>query len=67
MVGVGNNFVIYDSSDQLSIVKEVMKSQNLDIKKVNPHAVLGAISSAKNELVDEQEYSKMSHSFFIKM
>ena len=66
LVGVGNNFVIYDSSDQLSIVKEVMKSQNLDIKKVNPHAVLGAISSAKNELVDEQEYSKMSHSFFYK-
>lgn len=66
LVGVGNNFVIYDSSDQLSIVKEVMKSQNLDIKKVNPHAVLGAISSAKNELVDEQEYSRMSHSFFYK-
>lgn len=66
LVGLANNFVIYDTNDQLSIVKEVMKSQNLDIKKVNPHAVLSAISSAKNELVDDKEYSKLSHSFFYK-
>ncbi len=66
LVGVGNNFVIYDTNDQLAVVKEVMKAQNLDIKKVNPHAVLSAISSAKNELVDEKEYARMTHSFFYK-
>jgi len=66
LVGVSKNFVIYDTSDQLSVVKEVMKSQNIDIKKVNPHAVLNAISSAKNELVDEKEYSRLTHSYFFK-
>jgi DNA helicase-2/ATP-dependent DNA helicase PcrA len=66
LAGVSPNFVIYDSSDQNSVVKEVMKSQNIDIKKVNPHAVLNAISSAKNELVDEKEYSRLTHSYFFK-
>jgi DNA helicase-2/ATP-dependent DNA helicase PcrA len=66
LVGVAPNFVIYDSNDQQSLIKEVMKSLNLDIKKVNPYAVLSAISSAKNELVDEKEYGRMSHSFFYK-
>ena len=66
LVGVAPNFIIYDSNDQQTLVKEVMKSLNLDIKKVNPYAVLSAISSAKNELVSEAEYGKMSHSFFYK-
>ncbi len=66
LVGVAPNFIIYDSNDQQTLVKEVMKSLNLDIKKVNPYAVLSAISSAKNELVSEVEYGKMSHSFFYK-
>jgi len=65
-VGVGSNFVIYDSSDQLGVVKEVMKHLGIDVKKTNPYAVLSAISSAKNELVDEKEYQTLGHNYFYK-
>lgn len=66
LVGAAPNFVIYDSNDSLSLIKEAMKSQNIDVKKINPYAVAEAISSAKNEMVDEVEYSKISFNFFYK-
>lgn len=65
-VGVGVNFVVYDTNDSLALIKESMKSLNIDIKKINPYAVMEAISSAKNEMVDENEYSKISFNFFYK-
>ncbi len=65
-VGVGVNFVVYDTNDSLALIKESMKSLNIDIKKINPYAVMEAISSAKNEMVDENEYTKISFNFFYK-
>jgi len=65
-VGVGVNFVVYDTNDSLALIKESMKSLNIDVKKINPYAVMEAISSAKNEMVDENEYSKISFNFFYK-
>jgi len=65
-VGVGVNFVVYDTNDSLALIKESMKSLNIDIKKINPYAVMEAISSAKNEMVDENEYAKISFNFFYK-
>jgi DNA helicase-2/ATP-dependent DNA helicase PcrA len=65
-VGASPNFVIYDTNDSLSLIKEVMKGLNIDVKKINPYAVMEAISSAKNEMVDEAEYAKISFNFFYK-
>ena len=48
------------------IKERIAHSLNESENYVNPHAVLGAISSAKNELVDEHEYSRMTHSYFYK-
>ena len=64
-VGVGVNFVVYDTNDSLALIKESMKSLNIDIKKINPYAVMEAISSAKNEMVDENEYTKISFNYFL--
>lgn len=54
-IGHTKNFVIYDESDQQSIVKSVMKRMGLDDKQLTPRTVLGRISWAKNHLLDPQE------------
>ncbi|WP_338779720.1 DNA helicase PcrA [Metabacillus sp. FJAT-52054] len=59
-IGVNRNFSILDSADQLSVVKSILKERNLDPKKYDPRAILGSISSAKNELIDAEEYAKSS-------
>ncbi|QPC82507.1 UvrD-helicase domain-containing protein [Phototrophicus methaneseepsis] len=47
----GKDFVIYDTDDQLNAIGQAMSELNIDTRKFNPRAVLGAISSAKNELI----------------
>jgi len=46
------DFVIFDESDQEALVRQALKALNLDPKQVQPGKVLGAISSAKNELLE---------------
>jgi DNA helicase-2/ATP-dependent DNA helicase PcrA len=54
-IGHTKNFVIYDESDQQSIVKSVMKRMGVDDKQLTPRTVLGRISWAKNHMLDPQE------------
>ena len=54
-IGHTKNFVIYDESDQQSVVKSVMKRLGLDDKELTPRTVLGRISWAKNHMLDPQE------------
>ncbi|MEK7277223.1 MAG: UvrD-helicase domain-containing protein, partial [Chloroflexota bacterium] len=55
-VGVTRDFVIFDDSDQLAVVKQAMERLKLDEKQYRPQALLGAISKAKNELITPAEY-----------
>lgn len=55
-IGYGNNFTIYDSDDQKSAMKEIFKRLNIDSKMYKERAVLHAISSAKDEMIDPQEF-----------
>ncbi len=54
-IGHTKNFVIYDESDQQSVVKGVMKRLGVDDKQLTPRTVLGRISWAKNHMLDPQE------------
>jgi DNA helicase-2/ATP-dependent DNA helicase PcrA len=54
-IGHNKNFVIYDESDQQSVVKSIMKRMGLDDKQLTPRTVLGRISWAKNHMLDPQE------------
>lgn len=49
------NFVIYDTSDQLSIVKRILRERNIDSDVLKPGAVLGNISHLKNTWFDLEE------------
>ena len=56
-LGYQRDFVIYDSSDQDALLREVMTKQlRLDPRNVPPGAVHSAISRAKNELISPEEY-----------
>ncbi len=50
------NFVIFDSDDQLDVVKTSLKELNLDDKLYRPTSVHSAISNAKNELLLPDDY-----------
>ncbi len=64
LVGIGRNFTIYDSADQVVAVKEAMKRLDISIKDFNPNAVHSYISSAKNELVDAEMYNSYAQGYF---
>jgi DNA helicase-2/ATP-dependent DNA helicase PcrA len=49
-IGLSRDFVIYDSSDQQSAVKQVMRELQVDDKIIQPRQVLGRISQAKNRM-----------------
>ncbi len=63
-VGLEPTFTIYDSSDQKDLVKEAMKTLNIDAKSLNPSAVHSAISSAKNDMVTPKMYAGMVGDLF---
>ncbi|MDC3414189.1 DNA helicase PcrA [Aquibacillus sp. 3ASR75-11] len=65
-IGMSSNFSILDSGDQLSVIKQVIKGLNIDPKKWDPRAMLGAISSAKNELITPEQYEKQTNNFYEK-
>lgn len=66
-LGLSPNFVIYDDSDGKSLIKKIIKDLELTEKKINPGAVLAAISGAKSELLDPDEYLSFSHGYFYQM
>jgi DNA helicase II / ATP-dependent DNA helicase PcrA len=49
-IGLSRDFVIYDSSDQLSVVKQALRSLDIDEKLVPPRQALARISQAKNRM-----------------
>ncbi len=63
-LGFSRNFTILDTTDQQSVIKAILKEKNLDPKKFDPRAILGSISSAKNELIAPEEYAKAAGGYF---
>ncbi|MFT8872121.1 MAG: DNA helicase PcrA [Sporolactobacillus sp.] len=57
-VGLSRSFSILDGTDQLSVVKTILKVRNLDSKKFTPRAILAKISAAKNELKTAAEFAR---------
>lgn len=63
-IGYKRNFSIYDSDDQVSAIKAIMKSLEIDPKQYSPGMVHAMISSAKNQLIEADEYAHISSSAF---
>lgn len=63
-IGINRNFTILDATDQLSVVKAVLKDLNYDPKKYEPRGILSAISSLKNELKTSADFAKVANGHF---
>lgn len=59
-IGYNRNFTIVDSGEQRTLMKRIIKQLNLDTKKWNERSILGTISNAKNDLLDEIAYEKQA-------
>ncbi len=55
-IGYNRNFTIVDPGEQRTLMKRILKNLNLDPKKWNERAILGTISNAKNDLLDDVAY-----------
>ncbi|ARJ74100.1 DNA helicase PcrA [Bacillus velezensis] len=63
-IGINRNFSILDTADQLSVIKGILKERNIDPKKFDPRSILGSISSAKNELIEPEEFAKSAGGYY---
>lgn len=59
-IGYNRNFTIVDPGEQRTLMKRILKNLNLDPKKWNERAILGSISNAKNDLIDEVAYANLA-------
>lgn len=55
-LGFNRDFTIYDTSEQKSLIKKIIKDLSLDDKKYTPKICLSNISNAKNRLVSVEDY-----------
>lgn len=62
--GLDRNFTIIDGDDSLSIIKKILKNNNIDPKKFSPYAIRNKISFIKNELLSDAEMDRVFNTQF---
>lgn len=65
-IGYSRNFTILDSSEQLALMKRIVKELNLDPKKHEPRGILAAISNAKNAMQTANDYASLAGADYFK-
>ena len=65
-LGFDTSFTIYDTDDQKSVIKDICKRFNIDTKLLKERMFLGAISSAKDELISPLDYEMQTMGDFTK-
>ena len=58
VLGMRNDFVIYDSDDSLRLVKRIQKELEISTSDHTPQQIRGSISRAKNDLIDPERYAQ---------
>jgi len=56
-IGFDSSFIIFDAQDQRTLIKECLKTLNIDDKLFTDRSVLSEISNGKNEMLEPKEYS----------
>ena len=59
-IGYNRSFVIYDSPDQITLIKDCMRELNISDKAFDPKYVLSCISNAKDKLYSPKKYMKLN-------
>ena len=63
-LGYDRNFVIYDSADQQTLIKQCLKELNIDDKRFPPRAVAAGISQAKNKLQGPKAFEDQAYDYY---
>ena len=63
-IGYDNNFSIYDTEDQKTLIKRIYKNLNLDSKIIKEKTAIRAISSYKDELTSPEEALRQTNDFY---
>ncbi len=63
-LGYRSNFTIYDTGDQLRVVKDCLEDLQIDPKRFPARSILTQISNAKNQLVSPEEYASRVAGFY---
>ncbi|HEC2158507.1 DNA helicase PcrA [Staphylococcus delphini] len=66
-IGIERNFTIIDPTDQKSVIKDVLKRENIDPKKYEPRIFIGEISKLKNDLLTPAKAEAEAHDFYSRM
>ncbi len=59
-IGYDNNFTIYDTDDQKSVIKDILKRKNFDPKQYKDRTILSVISNAKDNLISPDDMYQSS-------
>ena len=62
--GYQKNFIIYDQTDQLSLIKKIIKDLQINPEQFKPKSANETISRAKDELIDCQTYQEQAQEYF---
>lgn len=63
-IGFNSNFVIYDTSDKETLIKQCLKQLDIDPKQFSPKAISATISNAKNQLINAQKYYRGADDYY---
>ncbi|MCR5584580.1 MAG: UvrD-helicase domain-containing protein [Lachnospiraceae bacterium] len=65
-IGYERSFTIYDSDDQKTLVKNILKQMNIDSKQFKEKAIMARISKAKDELIDPDRFEAEAADYYDK-
>ena len=65
-IGFESSFIIFDASDQKTMIKQCMKELEIDDKILNDRSIAAEISNAKNDMKEPDEYEVKAHGDFRK-
>lgn len=63
-IGYDRSYTIIGVSEQRTLMKHILKDLNIDPKRYPPRTILGTISQAKNELIDEKTYTNQASNYY---
>ncbi|GFH40870.1 DNA helicase PcrA [Lactococcus insecticola] len=63
-IGYNRNFTIIDPGEQRTLMKRILKEQNVDPKKFTERTILGTISNSKNDLITAELYEKNANDMY---
>ena len=65
-IGFDSSFIIFDTSDQKTMVKQILKDLQMDDKMFTDRSVMSEISNAKNEMLEPDAYAVKAQGDFRK-